>query len=117
MSTTAKIQLETVADNALYRPQQNNGTTLLKQLIEDGAWPGESDSFGNYLGGDVCPLFEDITLTHASLWSPWRLHGLRGASTEWARSVHGVHTESTQSVHGVYTECTGSGHGAYKDSP
>src|SRR5215471_18885383 len=58
---------------------------------------------------------EDITLTHASLWSPWRLHGLRGASTEWARSGHGVYTESTRSPHGVHTECTRSAHGVGKE--
>ena len=86
---------------------------------------------GSTSGSEVPPFgsrTEDITLTHASLWSPWSLHGV---GTECTRSPHGVHTECTRSahgvgkewawsghgLHGVYMECTGSGHGAYKDSP
>src|SRR5215471_14407653 len=46
-------------------------------------------------------MIEDITLSHASLWSPWSLHGLRGGSTESTRSGHGVYMESTRSPHGV----------------
>src|SRR5215471_8394844 len=47
--------------------------------------------------------------------SPWRLHGVRGGSTEYTRSIHGASTEYTRSTHGVYTEYTRSGHGVHTE--
>src|SRR5215471_20768993 len=47
--------------------------------------------------------------------SPWRLHGVRGGSTEYTWSIHGASTEYTRSTHGVYTEYTRSGHGVHTE--
>src|SRR5215471_5785057 len=47
--------------------------------------------------------------------SPWSLHGVHGASTEYTRSIHGVYTEWARSTHRVYTEYTRSIHGVYTE--